>query len=1123
MTTQTSLPNDTQPATQSWYNGVITRQQSTRAYDGQDDSYAQDGQSQARQYDSGHVDLLSDFQPYESIVDGIDGGNDDAMELNAFSPSQPELYLSQFPESQRFKTPATAGKKRYIDGNIAESPLLPRNPLVRDGSAMKGRTMGLSQAFAGTQAASSPFSSSLPAQLQSDRPSPDVQVQVRPSALTSSSPLLHRTPIERLRTPLEPAASYKTVRQSQSERARRAASEGVDKTELSDDEFGIESSVVRRHQRQRKRELAARQQFQALSSPMRPRSSNDEHLQSSKRRRVSRSPPRRMSHSSDQAVADTDVLKTTERLDISAKQTTDSEDDTDLDLEEDVPPMPSSQTDLVDEEDKENLPANHALVPATVKTKTKLQNVLNDAPDAISSPMVARSNGHRIGPQDDEQPAVLNSQPSQPLSRDLFEGKQKLLSSGEIVIVPQSPPAVESGAKTVTTAAAAETTSTGNGNSIAPFSRETSNMLPSHQVSHQQYSDTTFETAPSQHPRLDYDLRPEGTYSSPSSVFSQPRRSGRHLMAEIAAQPSPQRSQDASMRDMLAHVEDADAELLGSQSPIRPGRLAKRRFELLPKETLPAISVKRLESHQEIVLKTQQEIVPKAPAVEAHPTTTLEQLAPVQVENDISTSPQILFPDQVWACFNGKTRAYYGTRCLGRTTDNPPRYRVQWAGFPPQEVDIHGIRSLDLRLGDVVKIDKKPHVVRGFKDIVQLHESVDTVTDIYGHRTLVVAQKQRQSLPMDSTEEQLIDVPISTVYLDSNLWQQMKDRSYEAQESTAQPREAGISTPIERPSTPSTPSSRTRRLANSTAIPALVTQDGIFSRMIFAISYDETMAKSHLTQVLQRNGATILNDGFHELFEDDSLVLKTDYAESGFCALLADRHSRKEKYMQALALMIPAISGNWVDACIAADQIVAWEPYLLPAGESVLLGGATRSRILPTSDAQHIKLSDVLQNRPQLLTIETTTRAVMVTGRHAAVEKKRASYLFLIRALGLRDLEKAADVSAAISLLKSDSALEKGWLFVEDKEVNATCNSLQSKDISATAPAASGKSGRKGRRSTGIIADPQAETSTWKDKIRVVGNEFVVQSLIAGMLVDDGKIMARAIVPSQPAHRFHQM
>ena len=1097
MATQTSLPNDTQQASPSWYSGVITRQQSTRVYDGHDDSYAQNAQSQARQHDSGHVDLTSDFQPYDSIVDASNGGNEDALGFNASSPSQPLLYLSQFPESQRFKTPATAGKKKYLNGNTVESLLLARNPLVRNGSAMKGKTMGLSQAFAGTQAPSSPFPSSLPPQLLSDRPSPDVPVQVRPTTFSSSSPFL-----EYHRTPLEPAAHYKTVRQSQSERERRATSEGQDRTRSPVDDFDIESSVLRDRRRKQERELAAWRQLNAVSSPIRPLSSNDEYRQSTKRRRLSQSPPRRLNHNlSARTLTTTDARNTSDRLGIPLRQTTDSEDDTDLDLEEEIHPMPSSQTDFVDEEDKENLPANPALVPETVRMNARLQNVLSDAPDAMTSPMLARDNGHRVVSQADEQPAVLNSQPSQSVSRALFENRQKLLSSGESVVVPQSPPAEDSGAKV---AIVVETTSTSNGGTNVPFSRETSNMLPSHQISNPQYSDTTFETAPSQHPQLNHDSRPDVTTISPSNDFSQPRRSSRRLMTEIATQASPQRSQNASMRDMLANVEVADAELLGSQSPIRPGRLVKRRLESHQKDTAPVRPVKRL--------RMQREMSPEVTAAETEPPTTIEQPAPVPDEQHDSTTPQILFPDQVWACFNGKIRGYYPARCLGRTADDTGRYRVQWAGFPQQEIDIYGLRSLDLRLGDIVKVDylklpKKPYVIRGFKDRIQQHKSADIVTDIHGNRTVVVAQRQRQSLPADLTEEQLIDVPVSAIYLDINLWQQMRDRPYEAQESTAKSREPDVSTPIECPSTPSTPCSRTRRLANSTAIPMPVLQDGVFSRMTFAISYDEPVAKSRLTQLLQKNGATVLNDGFHELFEDDSLVLKTKYAESGFCALLADRHSRKEKYMQALALVIPAISGNWVDACIAADKIVAWEAYLLPAGESVLLGGATRSRTLPSFDATNMKLLDVLQNRPQLLTAETTTRAVMVTGRHAAVEKKRASYLFLIRALGLESLEKAPDVSTAIALLKSDSTLEKGWLFVEDKDVSATRNSLQAKDNSTTAPPASGKPGRKGRRSTGAAATPQADISAWKDKIRVVGNEFVVQSLIAGMLVDDGKIM----------------
>ncbi|KAK3088926.1 radiation sensitive protein rad9, partial [Teratosphaeriaceae sp. CCFEE 6253] len=73
-----------------------------------------------------------------------------------------------------------------------------------------------------------------------------------------------------------------------------------------------------------------------------------------------------------------------------------------------------------------------------------------------------------------------------------------------------------------------------------------------------------------------------------------------------------------------------------------------------------------------------------------------------------------------------------------------------------------------------------------------------------------------------------------------------------------------------------------------------------------------------------RNGSTIVQKG---------LVLKAKYKHLGFVALVADRHSRRAKYMQALALGLPTLSGRWLADSLDAedDHPVPWAKYLLAA------------------------------------------------------------------------------------------------------------------------------------------------------------------------------------------------
>src|SRR5699024_8430393 len=143
--------------------------------------------------------------------------------------------------------------------------------------------------------------------------------------------------------------------------------------------------------------------------------------------------------------------------------------------------------------------------------------------------------------------------------------------------------------------------------------------------------------------------------------------------------------------------------------------------------------------------------------------------------------------------------------------------------------------------------------------------------------------------------------------------------------------------PPDRHSTLTPPSSRVSR--------SIHYMGGLFAGMIFAVSYeDDDEGKSRLTRLLLENDGRII-DGFSELFDfssnipiasstksqaavsvDNSDILRpTSSADAvGVACVSADNHSRREKYVQALALNPPCLSGRCVEDCISQNRIVDW-------------------------------------------------------------------------------------------------------------------------------------------------------------------------------------------------------
>lgn len=294
----------------------------------------------------------------------------------------------------------------------------------------------------------------------------------------------------------------------------------------------------------------------------------------------------------------------------------------------------------------------------------------------------------------------------------------------------------------------------------------------------------------------------------------------------------------------------------------------------------------------------------------------------------------------------------------------------------------------------------------------------------------------------------------------------------------------------------------------------------IFSGMVFAISfqgrlpdegdvqYNARMAvSSQITSKVKAGGGKVLLDGFEQLFDfspvknadregvivsstpqpDDDIILAPSARQTGFTALIADGHSRKAKYMQALALGLPCIHERWITTCVEKQAIIDWSDYLLCAGNSSFLGNAVRSRKLQSYDATSAKLSEVMEYRPRLL---NRSRILLLMPR--AEESKKAAYIFLARVLGA-SLSRVYTMEEAKRQLKAreDAGRPFDWLYVVDKKIAA-----------ADLFTAKGPTINKRKRKSEIHVGPPAK------RVRALSDELVVQSLILGRLMDEEELVA---------------
>ena len=342
----------------------------------------------------------------------------------------------------------------------------------------------------------------------------------------------------------------------------------------------------------------------------------------------------------------------------------------------------------------------------------------------------------------------------------------------------------------------------------------------------------------------------------------------------------------------------------------------------------------------------------------------------------------------------------------------------------------------------------------------------------------------------------------------------------------------------------------------------------IFDGMAFAISFQskrpgenpeqhnarmETAA--NIEKRIKQAGGRILDNGFDELFEPilvqpvassskdkthnpspsdepPKLLLNNIGRDTGFTALIADGHSRKVKYMQALALGLPILASRWVITCLSSNSIIDWSPYLLAAGQSAFLGDAILSRNLQPYDASTAKLVETVARRgcwlggSRILLVVSTggdkkgRRTQKEKDREKAEEGRKMAYVFLARVLGA-ELRRVGNVDEAKKELeRAEKEAEDGkgkpydWVYVDGKTDGAELFTgpaamVGESDAGNASASASGagkdKKGKKRKRqSVGYVYEPTvAEKQPPLKKIRTLSDELVIQSLILGRMIDE--------------------
>ena len=520
----------------------------------------------------------------------------------------------------------------------------------------------------------------------------------------------------------------------------------------------------------------------------------------------------------------------------------------------------------------------------------------------------------------------------------------------------------------------------------------------------------------------------------------------------------------------------------------------------------------------------------------------VEQLSPLTAETAERAKAERLdnASSRVLALFKDRSLYYWPASCLGKAREDVPAYKVRFDDGVIDEVEAKNICLFDLRKGDIVKVDKPKlkrnnYVVKGFeKDNSSVHPNEtdssnnvgeDSLTDIYGNGTILLIAKSRHGNDDVATGiNNLKRVPAASIYLTGTMWSHYKDRLLSNSDVGKRMESILYQSPKLQQPRDGSPLSRSRRTANSTPTNEnhfghqfgdIPVKARLFTGMAFGISYSgDELKRTNLISNLRKHGARVLDLDFDCLFSaksvqatsfstssvsealDDigspSLELNGDLRNTGFTALIAQEHSRRVKYLQALALGLPILHGRWVNDCVQADAMLPWKHYMLPAGKSTLLDGATISRTISTYDARSASLKAILEKRELIL----PNQHILLIGSHKSKkndngkgrgkkgedeEHRQKQYAFLVCAMGASTVRRVKHLNEARAILQKG---EGNWTHVHvDGGVDEAKKVLFSK-------------GQKADRQLATGSGPASD-------VVILDQEYVLQSLILGRPIEE--------------------
>lgn len=491
--------------------------------------------------------------------------------------------------------------------------------------------------------------------------------------------------------------------------------------------------------------------------------------------------------------------------------------------------------------------------------------------------------------------------------------------------------------------------------------------------------------------------------------------------------------------------------------------------------------------------------------------------SPPQAKPSADAQSTVIAPDRVFAHFNGKQSAFYTATCVGVLLGEDPRYSIRYDDGAEDTISAVGIKRLELRPGDVVKIDLPSYRAKNFVVVgMQAKQNLEDPAilarrrkanpddksawpeiDIHGYEKVLLSPKQNDSAGGNYVSSEQIAVGLYHLYLTPAMWTKIKDREYTHVQRKGKAL-GGLQTPSECPSTPTSPASRAKRGKPGSLAQSILTNGQnrtLFHNMVFTLTnIHQVTDLEHTKSLILNHGGRVLEHGFDSLFHvpiihrtsspkksdaDREFHLTRPAQSLGFTCLIADKYCRRAKYIQALALGIPCLASRWVNDCVSKQRILPWSAYLLPAGESTFLGGAARSRVLPSVSAETATLSSTVQQRPRML---DGTSILLIMSK--AEEEIMRQHPLLTFALGPARVARALNIEAAAKAVAEAQAVGEtwDWVFSYDRE----------REVERALFGSAAKK-RKSRDGDG---------EGLERRTKVIGNEFVVQSLILGQLVD---------------------